>query len=114
MGATKKAWRLTHTLRRFFLLDLLVDRRSRAVLIYAAITVVIGAIIYHYVEGWRWLDALYFVVITMTTIGYGDLTPQTNLGKVITIFAALNGIAILVMLLDQIRRLRGSELDDSG
>jgi voltage-gated potassium channel len=31
-----------------------------------------------------WISALYFVVISMLTVGYGDITPFTNIGKVFT------------------------------
>jgi hypothetical protein len=40
------------------------------------------------------------------TIGYGDFTSTTPLAKVVTIFLALNGVAILLMLFDEIRRVR--------
>jgi len=39
------------------------------------------------------LDSIYFVVITLTTIGYGDLIPLTSLGKLFTIFFSFFGIA---------------------
>lgn len=48
---------------------------------------------FHSVEGWAYLDAIYFVVISATTIGYGDITPVTNTGKIITIFFSFFGIA---------------------
>jgi hypothetical protein len=110
MSKKKKPGFVTSALARFLLFDLLFDKQSRVVLIYAASTIFSGAIIYHWVEGWEWLDSFYFVVITTTTIGYGDLAPQTDLGKFITIFFALNGVAILVMLFDQIRRVRRKKM----
>ena len=54
----------------------------------------IGAFAYHKVEGWRYLDSIYFVVITVTTIGYGDLVPHTDTGKIFTIFFSFFGIAM--------------------
>jgi len=45
-----------------------------------------GATFYHFFEGWRYLDALYFSTATMTTVGYGDITPVTDNGKLFTIF----------------------------
>jgi len=65
-----------------------------------------GTILYSWLEGWNWLDSLYFVVITLATIGYGDITPTKPITKLITIIFAINGIAILLMLYDEIRRLR--------
>lgn len=93
-------------LKRFLLLDLYHDPMARPILIYAAGHVMFGAFLYHWLEGWSWLDSLYFVIVTLATIGYGDLSPTRPITKLITIFFAINGIAILLMLYDQIRRLR--------
>jgi Trk K+ transport system NAD-binding subunit len=38
----------------------------------------VGTCYFHSVLGGNWLDAVYFVVTTMTTTGYGDLTPNRN------------------------------------
>jgi hypothetical protein len=93
-------------LNRFLFLDLYHDPMARPIFIYAAAHVMIGTFLYHWLEGWSWLDSLYFVVVTLATIGYGDLSPTRPITKLLTIFYALNGIAILLMLYDQIRRLR--------
>ncbi len=52
-----------------------------------------GSYAYHEVEEWNTLDSVYFVVVTVTTIGYGDLSPQTDTGKIFTIFFSFFGIA---------------------
>ena len=97
---------------KFLLLDLLLDKNARPILLYAGINVLIGAMLYHWLEGWNWLDSFYFVIITLTTIGYGDLSPTTPLTKLLTIFVAVNGVAILLMLLDELRRVRQRQLDE--
>ena len=101
--------RITRTL----FLDLFFDRRSRPVFIYATVVILIGTGLYHWLEGWSWVDSFYFVIITLTTIGYGDLTPTTSLTKLITVFYGLNGIILLLMLFDIVRTLRGWNLNPS-
>ena len=95
---------------RTLFLDLLMDRRARPIFIYVAFFIVVTAAVFHWLEGWGWLDSIYFVVVTFTTIGYGDFAPTTPLTKLITIFVALNGVAILLMLFDEMRRVRAWHL----
>ena len=64
---------ITKSIGRFLLLDLLLDKKARPILIYVAVMIAVGTIFYHWVEGWDYLDSLYFVVVTLTTIGYEDL-----------------------------------------
>jgi potassium channel subfamily K len=46
-------------------------------------------------NNWSLVDALYFSVVTFTTVGYGDLCPTTTAGKAFTIMYGLSGISIL-------------------
>ena len=98
-------------LSKFLLLDLLLDKHARPIYFYAGSIVLIGVMLYHWLEGWSWLDSFYFVVITLTTIGYGDFSPTTPLTKLITIFYGLNGVIILLMLFDVVRRVRRWDLN---
>jgi voltage-gated potassium channel Kch len=54
------------------------------------------------VEGWGIVDAFYFAVVSMATVGYGDLSPETALGKLITIGFLLVGIGIFVLTVSAI------------
>ena len=42
-------------------------------------------------------DALYWATVTLTTVGYGDLTPVTNFGRLVSMFSALFGIAVIAL-----------------
>ena len=44
---------------------------------------------------WSIIDSLYFSVVTFTTVGYGDITPTTNIGKIVTLLFGLVGISLL-------------------
>jgi len=66
---------------------------------FFAITVFIillsgGTFAYSSIEGWRYIDSAYFTVATVTTIGYGDLVPQTDVGKIFTMFFSFFGIGM--------------------
>ena len=58
--------------------------------------ILIATIFYWLVEGWSLLDAAYFAVVTIATVGYGDLAPHTTLGKIFTIGYIVSGIGIFV------------------
>ncbi len=68
-------------------------------------------------------DAFWFVFVTITTIGYGDITPVTNIGKVIVMIFSLLGISLIALLtattikgfdkqLKQLQMLRLSEKEN--
>lgn len=97
-------------IQKLLLIDVLQDRGSRPIFMWAGGMLLVGVLVYHWLEGWSLLDALYFCVITLATIGYGDLTPTTPLAKAFTIFYVINGIGILLGLFDRIRAVRSREL----
>jgi hypothetical protein len=72
------------------------DKEFRRLTIFVVFIILGGAIFYHQVEGWGWLDSFYFCVTTLTTVGYGDFSPATSSGKIFTIFYILIGIGIIL------------------
>jgi voltage-gated potassium channel Kch len=55
-----------------------------------------GTIFYSLVEGWSIIDAVYFCAMSLATVGYGDVVPETEIGKLFTVVYVLAGIGILV------------------
>lgn len=61
--------------------------------------------------------SIYWTVVTVTTVGYGDITPQTVLGQIISVFAMLTGYSIIAIptgivsaeLIEEVRRERSGE-----
>ena len=97
-------------IKQTLFIDLMLDRTTRRIFVYTVFMILVGAVIYHYLEGWDWPDSFYFVVITLTTIGYGDFTPTKDITKLITIFYALNGVILLLTMFDVVRRVRKWEV----
>lgn len=72
------------------------DPAARPLFLTVAAMLATGTVFYSLVERWRPLDALYFSVMTLTTVGYGDFVPHTELGKAFTIVYVLAGIAVIL------------------
>lgn len=73
------------------------------VLLGILFTLLLSAVVFYVsVERWSIIDALYFSVMTISTIGYGDLVPTTALSKLFTIMFALLGIGVFVAIVTKI------------
>lgn len=70
----------------------------RSVLALVAMTLASGTIFFHNVEGWSWIDAFYFSVTTMSTVGYGDLAPKSDFGKLFTTLYIVVAVGLFVAL----------------
>lgn len=74
------------------------DEEFRALAFVAFALLLCGTIFYAHHEHWSYVDAFYFCVMTMTTIGFGDLTPTTDLSKIFTVLYAFLTIGVFVSL----------------
>jgi len=64
-----------------------------------------GAYIFRQVEHWRFLDALYFCVISLATVGYGDFSPRTDAGKIVAIVYILLGLGIIMAFVTTVAQI---------
>ncbi len=97
-----KVFRYTQNLN--FLLRVFLEKRYEFItlLVIFAFMVFFASTVIYLFEGagenhqiHSFFDAIYWAVITITTVGFGDITPQTNAGRFITIFLIIGGIAII-------------------
>jgi len=75
--------------------DMLKQPETRALLVMASVVLLIGVVFYMNVEHWSLVNAIYFCVVTLGTVGYGDITPKTDLGKLFTVFYIIFGLAVI-------------------
>ena len=68
--------------------------RARTLLALLVVVIVSGTIFFRAVEGWSWLDSYFFTVVTLSTVGYGNLVPVTVAGKIGTTVFILTGLGI--------------------
>ena len=73
--------------------------------------IAVGTVIFHLLEGWSILDSLYVTVQTVTTVGFGDVTPRTVLGRVFaTLFMMVGVGVVLYALTSTVQTIVHSEL----
>src|ERR687896_592726 len=71
------------------------DPDFRTLVILVFFTLLTGTIFYWLQEGWSLVDALYFSVTTLTTVGLGDLAPTTTIGKLFTVVYIFSGLGLI-------------------
>ncbi|OAQ65604.1 potassium channel [Purpureocillium lilacinum] len=63
----------------------------------------LGALVFSSIEGWSYLDGVYWADVTIFTVGFGDFTVTTNLGRALLFPYALIGIISLGLIIASIR-----------
>ena len=89
LRALRRAWR---------------DSLFRASFYLTLLILVSGTMFFATVEGMRWIDAAYLSVVTLTTLGYGDLHPTTDAGKLFTIVYLFSGMGVMVTCVTRLAR----------
>ncbi len=75
------------------------DRRILFALLAVMVAMGCGAIGFHLIEGWSILDSLYAAAQTVTTVGYGDVTPATRNGRLFAMVFMLAGVGVVLYAL---------------
>ena len=78
--------------------------RIRYALLALILALLLGTTGFHLIEGWPIVDSLYVTVQTLTTVGYGDLTPRDGTGRLFAVVVMLigaGGVALAVSTIVQ-------------
>lgn len=73
--------------------------RIRIVLMAVLASLTLGTVAFHLLEGWSILDSLYVTAQTLTTVGFGDITPQTPVGRAFTTVFMIVGVGVVLYAL---------------
>jgi len=88
-----------------------IDQHMFKVLTTTTLAVLLGGMIfYHHFEKFSWVNAYYFCVVTLTTVGYGDIVPKTNAGKIFTTFYILVGVGIITTFITTFVKRRAAKM----
>jgi voltage-gated potassium channel len=78
------------------------DPETKALPFVAGALVLTGTLFYWRFEDWTIIEALYFCVATLATVGYGDFAPTTTGTQIATIVYILTGFGVLAALLTSV------------
>ncbi len=70
-------------------------RRVAIILLLSVILVVFGTLGYMFIQGFSLIEALYMTVITLASVGYGEVRPLDNLGRLFTIVLIVLGVSFI-------------------
>jgi len=89
-------------------------RRILWVLALISAMLLFGTLSFHWVEGWTYFEGFYMTLMTLTTVGYGEVHPLSLPGRIVASFLMMSGVAAVFVsigvLVDVIIKL---ELADS-
>ncbi|HEX8947530.1 MAG TPA: NAD-binding protein [Dissulfurispiraceae bacterium] len=74
----------------------MIYERLKAIVIALIVVFFTGVSGYELIEGWRTLDALYMTIITLASVGYMEVHPLSDHGRIFTMFLILGGTGVLV------------------
>jgi voltage-gated potassium channel len=75
------------------------NRRILFAILAVTIAIALGTVGFYLIEGWSILDSLYVAAQTVTTVGYGDLTPASRNGRIFSTFFMLVAVGVVLYAL---------------
>jgi voltage-gated potassium channel len=72
-------------------------RNLKIIAAVLAVLVLAGTAGFHFIEGWPWFDGFYMVVTTFTTIGYQEVHPLSQAGRIFNVVLIILGVGVLFL-----------------
>jgi voltage-gated potassium channel Kch len=79
-----------------------IHKEFQFLVILSLSTLAFGTVVFHFIEKWNWIDSFYFSAVSLTTVGYGDITPDTDKGKLIAVLYLFIGIGIIAAMVNNL------------
>ena len=73
--------------------------RIKYAVLAVIVAIAVGTLGFYLIEGWTLLSSLYVATQTVTTVGYGDVAPQTSLGRAFATIFMLVGVGVVLYAL---------------
>jgi hypothetical protein len=86
------------------------DPEGKVILVWALAQIMLGTLVYTWLEGWSPVDALYFSVVTLATVGFGDLHPTTDVAKLFTVLYIVGGLGVIAAFISELTKHRASTI----
>lgn len=71
--------------------------RLRVLFFLIGIFILLGVVIFTTLENWSIIDALYYTVATITTVGYGDITPTNPASRLLATFYMMMTVPMILI-----------------
>lgn len=88
--------------------------RLRIYLIIFGAVCLVGVLGFSYVEEIPVLDALYFSIVTVATVGYGDIHPKTGMGKLVAVMLIVGGVGTFLGVIANATEILLSRRDEQA
>ena len=75
----------------------------------AIMVLLLGTVVYRVIEDWSWVDSFYFSSVALTTVGFGDLSPSSDVSKLFTVFYIFAGISLIGGVLNAFLKLHATK-----